>query len=71
MFSPSKVSTFDQIKTVKHIPHEKLAKVQKKYEKGRDKRANTVLSNYSVTLGEVMKTLPMDRLSPPFRHSGG
>jgi hypothetical protein len=71
MFSPSKVATFDQIKTVKNIPIEKLAKIQRKYEKGREKRAHTVLSTYSVTLGEVMKTLPMNRLSPPFRHSGG
>ena len=47
MYSPSKIRTFDEIKHQKHIPHEKVAKMQRKYEKLRDKRANSVLSMYS------------------------
>ena len=70
MYSPSRIKTFDQIKQVKQIPHEKLDKVMRKYEKMREKKAQSVLNNYSPKLQKVMETLPFDKISPPFMFSG-
>ena len=47
MYSPSKIKTFDEIKQEKYIPHEKVDRMQRKYERLREKRANSVLSTYS------------------------
>ena len=68
-FQPSHISTFDQIKPMKHIPHEKFDKMKRKYERLREKRATSVLNTYSEKLAKVMETLPFDKLSPPFRSS--
>ena len=66
-YQTSHIATFDQIKPVKHIPHEKFEKMKRKYERLREKRATSVLNTYSDKLAKVMETLPFDKLSPPFR----
>ena len=43
-----------------------MEKLERKYEKNRKDMANSVLSTYSTKLQNVMKTLPVERLSPPF-----
>ena len=42
----------------------------RKYEKMREKKAQSVLNNYSPKLQKVMETLPFDKISPPFMFSG-
>lgn len=44
--------------------------MMRKYDKMREKRAQSVLNNYSPQLQKVMETLPFDKLSPPFMFSG-
>lgn len=65
-FSPSKIQTFDQIKPKRRIPYEKIEKLEKRWEKNRKELANSILTSYSSKLQKVMKTLPMDKLSPPY-----
>ena len=52
------------------IPQEKLVRMQRKYERLREKRASSMLSTYSTELQRVMRTLPLHKLSPPFKASG-
>ena len=54
IYQPSHVTTFDQIKPIKHIPHENLEKVKRKHERLREKRASSVLNTYSDKLAKVM-----------------
>ena len=68
-FQPSKMETFDSIKPMKHIPHEKYEKLKKKYDRMREKKAQSVLDSYSNQLQRVMLKLPFDKLCPPFHQS--
>ena len=43
---------------MKHIPHEKYEKMKKKYERMREKKAQSVLDNYSEKLQRVMLKMP-------------
>ena len=60
------METFDSIKPMKHIPHEKYEKLKKKYDRMREKKAQSVLDSYSNKLQRVMLKLPFDKLCPPF-----
>jgi len=65
-FSPSRIQTFDQIHPRRRIPYEKISKMERRYERNRKEMANSILSSSSNKLQNVMKTLPLDKLSPPF-----
>ena len=43
---------------MKHVPHEKYEKMKRKYERMRDKKAQSVLNTYSDKLQRVMLKMP-------------